>query len=241
MYYAGSMPREEQSYEKSYEYHVKSATGDLYSASQVGFMQSIGSGCSYNYDKTEEYFLKILDRLDNPRKDTLCRFYLSHGEFNKAADIYITMAENYPEAAYQLGLLYKRGVLCRPFMPDYTKAAYYMQMALDNGYTAAACELGHLYFNPTGNFKKDFKKAQKYYFIASKHGEPEAQYILGYMFSYGHVEKNLTKALEYLEKAASRGHLLSIAHLALLYQIPEIHNYEKAFNYGKRKTLSIYQ
>ena len=40
MYYAGSMPREEQSYEKSYEYHVKSSIGDIYSAGQVGFMQS---------------------------------------------------------------------------------------------------------------------------------------------------------------------------------------------------------
>ena len=47
------MPREAQSYEKSYEYHVRSAKGDIYSAGQVGFMQSIGSGCEYDYKKTE--------------------------------------------------------------------------------------------------------------------------------------------------------------------------------------------
>ena len=33
--------------------------------------------------------------------------------------------------------------------------------------------------------------------------------------------------------AAKQGHVLSATHLALLYQIPEIHNYEKAFNYCK--------
>lgn len=158
LYYSGSMPRKAQSYEKSYEYHVKASIGDLHSAGQVGFMQSIGSGCPYDYKKTEEYFVQLLDQLDNPRIDTLCRFYISHGEFKKAADIYTKIAGSYPVAAYQLGLFYKHGVLSDPFMPDYSKAAYYLQMAVDDGYLAAAYELGTLYFNPTGNFKKIFIK-----------------------------------------------------------------------------------
>ena len=233
LYYSGSMPREEQSYEKSYEYHVKSSYENIYSASQVGFMQSIGSGCSYDYKKTEEYFLDILDQLDNPRKDTLGRFYLAHGEFMKAAEIYEGMAESYPEAAYQLGLLYKNGVLSEPFMPDYKKAAFYLQMALDLGYTEAALVLGQIYFNPTGNLKKDFQKAHKYFHIAAENGNAEAQYMLGYMYYYGHIEKDLYKSVKYYEMAAAQGHVLASAGLALLYQIPEIHNYEKAFYYAK--------
>ena len=233
LYYSGSMPREAQSYEKSYEYHLKAAEGDFHSAGQVGFMQSIGSGCSYDYKKTEEYFIQILDQLDNPRKDTLCRFYLSHGEFKKAADIYVKIAGSYPVAAYQLGLLYKHGVLSDPFMPDYSKAAFYLQMAVDNGYLSAAYELGTLYFNPVGDFKKDFHKAHKYYSIAAEHGSAEAQYMLGYMFYYGHIEKDILKSLEYHKMAAIQGHILSAAHLAILYQIPEIKNYEKAFYYAK--------
>ena len=233
MYYTGSMPRENQSYEKSYEYHVKSAQGDLYSAGQVGFMRSIGSGCVYDYNQTEAYFLSVLDSLDNPRKDTLCKFYIEHGEFTKAAEIYKEMAETYPNAAYQLGLLYKRGVLSTPFMPDYSKAAMYFQMALDNGFIMAAFELGTLYFNPTGSFKKDFVKAQKYYYLAAERGNPNAQYMLGYMYFYGHVEKNIPLSIKYFEMAAKQGHMLSASHLALLYQIPEFHNYEKAFSYCK--------
>lgn len=233
MYYAGSMPREDQSYEKSYEYHVKSAQGDKYSAGQVGFMMSIGSGCIYNYEQTEAYFLSILETMDNPRKDTFCKFYMEHGEFKKAAKIYAEIADTYPSAAYQLGLMYKRGVLNTPFMPDYTKAAMYFQMALDNGFIPAAFELGTLYFNPTGPFKKDFVKAQKYYHLAAEKGNADAQYMLGYMYNYGHVEKNLTLAIEYFEKAAKQGHVISAAQLALLYQIPAVHNYEKAFTYCK--------
>lgn len=233
MYYSGSMPREHQSYKKSYEYHVRSAGNDLYSAGQVGFMQTIGSGCDYDYNKTEAYYLSILDSLDNPRKDTLCKFYIEHGEFKKAAEIYKGMAETYPNAAYQLGLMYKRGVLSTPFMPDYAKAAMYLQMALDNGFMMVAFELGMLYFNPTGGFRKDFSKAQKYFQRAAEKGNADAQYMLGYMYFYGHVEKNLSLSIEYFEMAAKQGHVLSASNLALLYQIPEMHNYEKAFNYCK--------
>lgn len=233
MYYAGSMPREPQSYEKSYKYHVKSAKGDIYSAGQVGFMKTIGSGCPFDYEEIERYFFSILDSLDNPRKHTLCKFYMEYGEFKKAACIYEEMADTYPEAAFQLGLMYKRGVLNTPFKPDYYKAARYFQMAIDNGYTQAAHELGTLYFNPTGGFKKNFVKAQKYYLLSAKTGNVDSQYMLGYMYSYGHVEKNIPLALEYFELAAEQGHVLSATHLALLYQMPEYHNYEKAFRYCK--------
>lgn len=233
MYYSGSMPRENQSYEKCYEYLVKSAQSDLYSAGHVGFMRSIGSGCVFDYEQTEAYLLSVFDKLDNPRKSTLGKFYMEHGAFKKAAEIYKGMADTYPLAAYRLGLMYKQGVLSTPFMPDYTQAAMYLQMALDNGFITAAYELGMLYFNPTGSFKKDFVKAQKCFHIAAENGDSNAQYMLGYMYDYGHVEKNLALAIDYFEMSAKQGHILSAAHLALLYQIPEVHNYEKAFNYCK--------
>lgn len=231
MYYSGSMPREPQSYKKSYEYHAKSEKEDVYSATQVGFMQTIGSGCDFDYNKTENYFSSILDSLDSSHKNILADFYFEHGDFLKAAEIYREIAETYPKAAYQLGLMYKRGVLCTPFMPDYEKAAMYLQKALDNGFMNAAFELGMLYFNPTGTFKKDFVKAQKYFEIEAMKGNTEAQYMLGYMYNYGHVERNLQLSIKYFEMSAKQGHVWSAAYLALLYQNPELHNYEKAFKY----------
>lgn len=53
------------------------------------------------------------------------------------------------------------------------------------------------------------------------------------MYYYGHIEIDIHKSLEYHKMAAIQGHVLSSAHLAILYQIPEIQNYEKAFYYAK--------
>lgn len=234
MYYEGTFPREFQSYEKSYEHYQRSASKDSFSAGQLGYMKSIGSGCVYDYKKTEQFFLSSLDTFTSFQKSNLCDFYIEHGEFDKAAEIYETMADYFPEAAFQLGLLYKRGVLSTPFFPDYSQAALYFQLALDNGYTRAAYELGMLYFNPTGKFKKDFKKALKNFAIAADQGGyAKAQYMLGYMYRYGHVKKDISKAIKYFELAAKQGDVLSAANLGLLYQQLEFHNYEKAFYYCK--------
>ena len=230
MYYSGVMPKEEQSYEKSYEYHLRSSQEDIYSAGQVAFMKSVGSGCQYDYEKTERYYLSIINTLDNPRKDSLCTFYMNHGEYHKAAKIYETIADVYPTAGYQLGLMYKHGVLSNPFMPDYQMADKYFRMSLELGYTMSAFEIGTLYFNPTGNFKKDFVKAQKYFQIAVEHDHYSiAQYMLGYMYLHGHVSKDRKKAIQYFEMAADQGHTLSIAHLGKLYLQSDFLDYQKAF------------
>ena len=228
MYYSGSMPREEQSYEKSFEYHKK-AEEDPYSAAQVAFMQRIGSGCKYDFQIIEDYYLKIIDSNDAMCKMGLADFYELHGQFQKAAKIYQDLADTVPDAAYKLGMMYKNGILSTPPMPDYRKAATYLKMASDQGNVNAAFEYGVLHFNPTGNLKKNFREAQQYFEKAADAGHMEAQYILGYMYEYGHVEKNYLKAIHYFQKAVDQGHVFSGMHLAVLYQQPEIHNYQKAF------------
>ena len=232
MYYSGSVPREPQSYEKSYQYYQKAAAaGDRFSAGKIGYMQSIGSGCPFDYAAAEAYCLAQLGSFDNLQKDTLCRLYLNHGEFAKAAKIYETMADTFPEAAFQLGSMYKRGVLSTPFQPDYAKARMYFQMAMDLGSTLAARELGTLYFNPVGDFPKDFGKAQEYFRRAADSGDITSQYMLGYMYEYGYVEKDIPQAIRFYEMANKQGHVLSASHLAQIYQLPEYHNYEKALYY----------
>lgn len=69
--------------------------------------------------------------------------------------------------------------------------------------------------------------------IAANNNVIEAQYILGYMFKYGHVKKDISRAIELFEKAAAQGHVLSSAQLAILYQYEDFLNYDKAFRYCK--------
>lgn len=230
MYFTGSVPREPQSYKKAYTYYQKAAAaGDRFSAGKVGYMQTIGSGCDFDYAATEAYYLPLLDTLDNPQKDAFARFYLNHGDFQKAARIYESIADTYPEAAFQMGSMYRRGVLSTPFQPDYFKASYYFQKSLDLGFKHAAHELGNLYFNPVGDFPKDFVKAQNYFKLAADAGNVNSQYMFAYMCEYGYVAKDIPAAIQYYEKANNQGHVLSAVHLAQLYQLQAYHNYEKAF------------
>lgn len=88
-----------------------------------------------------------------------------------------------PEAAHQLGLLYKMGVPSDPLVLDCFRAAEYFRRATDNkNYAPAAYELGMLYYNPPmGDFEKNFEQAVKYFKIAADSGIAEAQYKLGWI------------------------------------------------------------
>lgn len=228
--YAGGMPLQEQSYKKSFEFHLKSME-DEYSLRQVGFMKSIGSGCDFDYEQINEFYNSHKNSFDNLAKYIYGSFYQSHGDFHMAAEIFKSIADDYSEAAFQMGIMYKSGVLAEPIKPDYEQSALYFHKAYERGLRSAAVELGHLYFNPTGTFRKDFVKAQQYYKEAADFGDAEAQYRLGYMYLYGHVNKNIKLAIELFEKSAIQGHILSSAWLGILYQMPEFHDYSKAFVY----------
>ena len=232
MYYAGVMPREEQSYEKSFQYHKK-AIQDPYSAAQVAFMLKEGSGCDYDYDLVEKSYLSIIDSSDSVCLQEFADFYERQGEFKKAANVLERIAYITPDASYKLGMMYKNGVLNEEHIPDFRNALTYFKMSSELGNVNATYECGRLYFNPTGPFKKDFNKAQEFFIEAANKGHMTAQYILGYMYEYGHVERNIQEAIRYNKMAAEQGHVLAAMHLGELYQIPKYHNYQLAFKYSK--------
>lgn len=82
-----------------------------------------------------------------------------------------------PAAEYQLGMMYRNGVLSDPPRPDYFRAASYFQHAIESGQCDAdACyQLGRLYFTPTGDFPKDFR-------LAAEKGSKEAHSKLDLQF-----------------------------------------------------------
>ena len=51
----------------------------------------------------KKYFLSIFDSLDNPRKDVLCKFYIEHGEYKKAAVTYKEMADTLSSCGISIG------------------------------------------------------------------------------------------------------------------------------------------
>lgn len=239
MYYSGTIPREGQSYEESLKRHLQAA-GTIDSAAQhAAYMMSIGSGCGFDYDRIAQYYETIVQRGDSSIKLNFASFLCDYGKYTRAAELLRQLYPFYPAAAITLGNLYKLGVLSSPPKPDYFMAAYFYQHAIQSGQCGAEpyYELAKLYFNPTGNFQKNFKLAQENFAVAADLGHADAQYILGYMYENGHVERNIEKAIHYHELAAKQGHMAATANLAILYQQPEHINYHRAFKYAKTAAM----
>ena len=159
MYYSGTIPREPQSYEEPLKRHMKAAETIPSAAQHAAFMMSIGSGCEFDNNKTVAYYEKIARGSDNSAKFNLAELYCRYGEYEKAAYLYQSLYATNSDAAVQLGVLYKRGVLSKPFKPDYFRAAFYFQHAIQLGRCGAQpyYELGMLYFNPIGIRKYNIK------------------------------------------------------------------------------------
>lgn len=234
MYYRGLMPRESQSYEKSFQYHKMSSLENKQSVNRQAFMRRMGLGCEFDYQEIVDYYkenIKIIE--EDFAILELAEFMNRYGRFKEAFELYELISLVSPEAEYQIGMMYKTGVIYDPPKPDYIQAAYYFRNAADKNYILAAYEYGNLCLRPTGRFRKNFYNAEKYLKIAADKGHAGAQYLLGYMYMNGHVTKSLETAVEYYEKAREQGYTYATVDLSKLYQQPECKNYQKALECAK--------
>lgn len=228
MYYNGTVPTEPQSYEKSMEYILRAAPYNDYAKSQKAYHLREGIGCEFDYDKYLEFLKEGLTG-DNMTAMGLANFYIKYGKYAEAMEVYDCLENLTPDMNYQIGMLYRNGVLSDPPKPDFMQAAYYLRNAADENHIGAAYEYAMMCFRPTGKFRKDFRSAQKYLTIAADAGHAMAQYVLGFMYKSGHVTKNLPKAVEYLERSRAQGTSFAALELASLYQQPEVQNYQRAY------------
>lgn len=234
MLYSGTAPMQEQSYEKALALHMEAADTISPLGAHVGYMLSVGSGCEFSLPEIEKYYMRLAEK-DTLAELNLARLYKDHGMFDKAGAVYRQMWGRSAQAAYELGLLYKRGVLTEPHKPDYFQASFYFMQATQTKdcVVDAYYQLATLYFNPTGGFPKNFEKAEELFKIAADKGHCEAQYNLAYMYENGHIQQDLKKAVYYHELAAKQGEVMSMASLANLYQQPICRDYGKAFQYAQ--------
>jgi len=229
MYYQGTMPQESQSYEKAFMFHSMAAEKSGYSAADKIYMMRNGVGCEFDYQRILDFYKENIRKGDDIAITQFAQFFAKHGRFEEALELYDSMEIVSPEADYQIGLLYRDGVISNPPQPDHIRASYYFRNAADNNHIQAAYEYGLLCFRPIGRFRKDFRNAEKYLKIAADGGHAGAQYILGYMYRTGLAKQDLNKAIEYLEKARQQSHSHSALELAMIYQQPECQNYQKAY------------
>lgn len=234
LYYNGSVPEAGQSYEKSFELQKNAARVNRRAKAEFLYLLRTGCGCEYDYNRIVEYYELVKEDLDDSEVMGVARYFSSIGNYKKAAELMETVRNMSPEIELELGLLYKKGVTETPPKPDLFRAAYYLRNAADSNNITAIYQLGLLYFNPTGNQKlKNFQKAQEYFIKGAEAGHAQCQYILGFMYQYGHVEKDLNKAIMWLERSVSRGNTNAAVQLVTLYWNPEHCNFQRAFECAK--------
>ncbi|MEW8026668.1 MAG: tetratricopeptide repeat protein [Candidatus Thiodiazotropha sp.] len=88
-----------------------------------------------------------------------------------------------------------------------------LQRAADNGHAKAQSMLGYIFDKAEEN-----EQAFHYYQLAADQGDADGAYGLGNLYAAGEgVEKNLSQAVGWYEKAAYNDHLLAIDVLATAY------------------------
>ena len=246
MYYQGLVPREQQSYEKSYFHHARAAEGDDFSARECEFLRRVGAGVEFDFNRILERSEEAVRNGDDESLRALATFLSKYGKYREALELYQQIENMSPETEYQIGMLYARGVHTDPPKPDYFQAAYYLRNAADRHHLQAATEYGLMCMRPTGRFRKNFRDAEKYLKMAADSGDSNAQYLLGYMYRAGLAPRNLPEAVRYLEMSRKQNYPHAALELASLYQQPECQNYglayacaEQSAGYGSAEGMLI--
>lgn len=175
--------------------------GNVYYDGQRGVEQDFALARRYFLSVARKYWRKdgtVLDIKDNPAIEKyaaraagcLGRLYL-RGEgvdtdYTKALEWFkrgITAGD--ASSQYGLGLMYLEGL---GVSKDVSKASDLLSAAAKQNQPGAQVQLAHLYLDQGG--PEDVIIAHRYFELASRYGNIEAQYYLGEMANYGIVEKS---------------------------------------------------
>lgn len=126
----------------------------------------------------------------------------TRGDYQTAAREWLPhAAQGNPEALFQLGQLYRRGLGVKK---DIARAEQYYLRAARRGHVLAQGNLGTmLYFKKP---KPDPDGAIKWWTAAARNGDPRSQYMLGALYANGnHLPRDLVQAYAWLTLAAANG------------------------------------
>lgn len=127
------------------------------------------------------------------------------------------------EAAIVLGDMYKSGNIEGLEGPDAAKALEYFNEAAksDSPHIRGMAneKIGFIYYDGVGDVKQDYKKALTYFELSLKDGFNEASADIGYMYLYGiGLDKDESKAMEYLKKGSKAGSCSAYVYLCYCYR-----------------------
>jgi len=117
--------------------------------------------------------------------------------------IFVPAEQSSPEAQFNLGMIYYRGVE-KP--RDFTKVVKLWREAAEHGHSDAQFGLGCTYKDGTG-VQRDSLEALRWFRLSAAQGNPYAQFNLGIIYWNGEgVPKDSVEAVNWFRKAAEQGH-----------------------------------
>ena len=124
-------------------------------------------------------------------------------------------AQGHPQAAYELAALYESGL---GVQQNYDRAKHYYEVAIQQGHEDAHFNLALLYNGEKAPFS-DLKRARQLMNVVAKKGDVEAQFVLANMLnsSSGQITSEPLQAVQWLSRAANRGHEKAQFQLGMHY------------------------
>jgi len=156
------------------------------------------------------------------------------GDYHTAMQIWQPLANSNPDAAFNLGLLYKNGLGVKKAPREAMK---WFKLAAQQGSADAAYNLGVLYISGEAGYPSK-KDAVYWWKQAAEYGHHESQYNYGVMLAYGNgVKRNVTDALDWWKLSAQQGDENAIRALVQTYEqgLPGVAKDPKKAGYWKKQ------
>ena len=125
-------------------------------------------------------------------------------EYEKCVDVFVSLAnKNYPEAQYMLANCYKYGY---GVSQNSEYAINWYQKAAELGHLDAQYEYGEAYESEGIARMKNAEIAEKWLTIAALRGQPDAQFLLGWILGNGrNGKRDKNAAIYWLKRSADQG------------------------------------
>ncbi|MGE4398355.1 MAG: tetratricopeptide repeat protein [Campylobacterales bacterium] len=161
---------------------------------------------------------KISSSIGGADREALNRATLAYQQKNYIAaynELKPLANKNIPEALYNLGLLYDRGLGTDK---NETEAFKLYLKAAEGGHSQAQFLLGFMYSRDDTITKKNLQESLRWYKLSAEQGHILALYDLGVIYYYGKgVTQNFKEALHFFRQSAEKGSTDAQFNLGMMY------------------------
>lgn len=209
---------------RSTDNHIKYLTnrannGDFEAQYELGREYASGRTLKQDFVLAEKWFKESAKNGNLYAEAAIGVMYMDMGDYEKAFNILLNVAQKgNMNAQSNLALFYLYGKPSIGISQDYEKAAYWLELAADQGEVEAMYNLSNL-LRKNSCVQHDTARGLELLEEAASIGYPPAQGGLGLEYFIGNnTSKDFKKASEWMSKALNSGYLSMAGFLAYIFE-----------------------